>query len=271
MSARSIVALWAASFLLGCGARSQLSTLQPCSEPDAKRPCQTICGDGTERCVAGYWQLCSAPRPKADVPLAGRVRDFHASHPNFEATIADDHGIVQPLLGADDKPVYDGNPTTPTTSGKANFDQWFRDVDGVNQASELTIWLRAVEGASPPLYRYDNQAFFPVDDQFFGNEGNPHNFHFTFEVHTSFRYLKGESFSFRGDDDLWVFINRRLAIDLGGVHNAQGAVVDLDAQAASLGLEPGGIYDIALFFAERHTSASTFRIDTTMTELEACP
>jgi fibro-slime domain-containing protein len=77
-------------------------------------------------------------------------------------------------------------------------------------------------------------------------------------------YSGGERFSFTGDDDLWVFINGRLAIDLGGLHPPAGNMLDLDTAANELGIVPGGQYSLDLFHAERHTEASNFRVDTTL-------
>ena len=74
----------------------------------------------------------------------------------------------------------------------------------------------------------------------------------------------GERFNFTGDDDLWVFVNGKLAIDLGGVHGPMAGNVDMDAQANNLGLEIGQVYDIDFFFAERHTTQSNFTITTTI-------
>ncbi|MFS8067714.1 MAG: fibro-slime domain-containing protein, partial [Byssovorax sp.] len=190
------------------------------------------------------------------------VRDFTTSNKDFEPGVsADDTGIVLPDLGADGKPVYAGNPTTPTTHGKESFDQWYRDVDGVNK--NIPIKIQLTEGAGG-IFTYDNQKFFPIDGQGFGDEGNPHNFHFTNEVHTKFTYKGGESFTFSGDDDLFGYVNKKLVINLGGIHSAQTKTLDLDKLADELGLKIGGTYSLDLFGAERHVTESHYRIDTTI-------
>lgn len=199
--------------------------------------------------------------------LTGVVRDFQASHPDFEYVIQSDPGIVESTIGPNLKPVYAGNPTTPTTNGKQYFDQWYSDVPGTNQSEQLSITLTQGAGS---IYTYDSSSFFPVDGKLFGNEGNSHNYHFTFELHTKFEYLGGEVFTFTGDDDLWVFINGKLGIDLGGVHGAMTGQIDLDAQAGQLGITPGNVYTLDFFFAERHTSESNFRIDTSIASFIDC-
>jgi fibro-slime domain-containing protein len=192
--------------------------------------------------------------------LVGVIRDFTDEHPDFEGVLGDDRGIVENDLGSDLKPVYAGTPTTPTTNGQAAFDQWFRDVPGVNQAIPFTIPL----GDNGGVLTFEDGDFFPIDDQGLGNQGRAHNYHFTYEIHAEFIFEGGEVFTFTGDDDLFTFINGRLAIDLGGVHGAESATIDLSAEADNLGIVVGGTYPLDFFFAERHTTESNFRIDTSI-------
>jgi fibro-slime domain-containing protein len=193
--------------------------------------------------------------------LLANFRDFQSSHPDFEKTIADDRNLVKVDLGVDGKPQYAPAGATATVSGQTSFDQWYRDTAGVNIHIDQLLPLTE---APPGTFTFDNQAFFPLDGMGFPETFFGHNFHFTTELHGSFVYRGGELFSFTGDDDVFVFVNKKLALDLGGVHGAETASIDFDARAASLGLSIGGTYELAVFHAERHTTESHFRMSTTI-------
>jgi fibro-slime domain-containing protein len=243
---------------------------QPCVVPLVQRDCSSVCGAGHETCKNGVWGACDAPKPRPPV-LSATVRDFSpTTHPDFEASYVSglDRDIVQPQLGLDDKPVYASLGRTKSTSGRQNFDKWFRD-DPVNTSKSLPLPL-VPSTEQPGAFEYDDSDFFPIDGELFGNEGRAHNFHFTLEASTRFEYRGGEVFSFSGDDDMWVFVNRRLAIDLGGLHQRLSAEVKLDEIATGAGLVRGQVYPLHFFFAERHTVASTFLIRTTIAEPGSC-
>jgi fibro-slime domain-containing protein len=185
----------------------------------------------------------------------------------------DDKDIVTDTLGSDFKPVYkSAGGTTLTTHGKDVFDKWYNTVDGTNIMQQIPFAL--TPGANG-TYKYDSLSagpplspgggFFPIDDgsaykTTFGNQGKNHNFSFTVEIHTVFTYNGGETFDFSGDDDVFVYINNKLVINLGGVHAREQASVAID----SLGLTKGTEYPLDFFSAERHVTQSNLLITTSL-------
>jgi fibro-slime domain-containing protein len=161
--------------------------------------------------------------------------------------------------------VYAHAGATRTVTGPASFQQWYTTDPTRTVNAEVVDQLRLAEDATRPgLFVFDDSSFFPLDGRGFETVAGASNFHFTTEIHASFHYVGGERFTFRGDDDLFVFVNGTLAIDLGGVHTPDDATIDFDAVAGELGLVTGRSYPIDVFHAERHTEQSNFRIETTI-------
>lgn len=168
-------------------------------------------------------------------------------------------------IGAFETQVSTGGITSATT-----FANWYNDTLGTNLSKALDLTLTKQGGGS---YVFDSSTdpfyqplggFFPIENELFGNPGGSpnRNFHFTFELHTEFTYHTSENqvFTFRGDDDVWVYIDGKLVIDVGGIHSAVDQLVELNR----LGLVDGKDYKLDFFFAERHRTQSNFKITTNL-------
>ncbi|MCB1667138.1 MAG: fibro-slime domain-containing protein [Pseudomonadales bacterium] len=206
------------------------------------------------------------------VVLNATIRDFcgvgfdkntcpkgYIPHLDFERAISRDRGLVDKILGEDGTPKPVARFPTATVHSDWSYGLWFHDKPGFNKSRSMSLTLLETTPGSG-IYAYENNNFFPIDGQLLGNQGREHNYSFTMSIHNTFIYQPGQVFEFTGDDDLWVFIDKRLVIDLGGVHAAETASVNLD----TLVLTPGQKYDFDMFYAERHTSESNLKFQTSM-------
>lgn len=106
------------------------------------------------------------------------------------------------------------------------------------------------EGNSIPNPMYDQ-----IESEF-----GTHNYGFTMKIQAQFEYVKGQYFEFMGDDDVWVFINNKLVVDIGGQHHASNGHINLD----KLDLVEGETYPFHIFYAERHKVESNFKMRTSI-------
>ncbi|MDB5104405.1 MAG: psiC [Fibrobacteres bacterium] len=103
-----------------------------------------------------------------------------------------------------------------------------------------------------------DSGFFWIDGKGFGKEGKDRNYSFCMEMHSTFELLPGMEFDFKGDDDVWLFIDHKLVMDLGGIHVSLSRVTYFD----DLGLTYYQTYPFDFFYCERMTVQSVIKIQT---------
>ena len=209
------------------------------------------------------------------VLLTGTIRDFCAPDiagsctrlSDFEGSIPGlTTGMVSTALNASGLPTYvavDGYGATTAS----NFAKWYTDSPGYNSSTALFLDVPETAPGSG-IFQYNDSAFFPIDGQLFGNQTRSHNYHFTLHLEgaISFDNPTGSpdyNFTFTGDDDLWVYVDGKLVMDIGGVHGATTKSFTEESLLA-LGLQLNTEYSLDIFFAERHTVASNFNITSTL-------
>jgi fibro-slime domain-containing protein len=221
------------------------------------------------------------------IDLIGLIRDFTPEHPDFDVDPPQGYGHymwnVATSLGPQDKPVHLGNGfrvtedardadgraiswtlfnaalgDTPAVQGNPDggnvesaetFNQWFRDIPGINMSAIVTVTgVFRTEGEYAGMYEFNDPQFYPIDGMLLGNDSE-HNRFFTYEVVAEFVHdsSKGYELMFKSDDDVWVFLAGQMVADLGGINGSPEHWVDL----ARLNLVDGQTYRIHFFKSDR--------------------
>lgn len=246
--------------------------------------------------ISGY-----DPNDPTTLEVVGVVRDFRAfnvdgGHVDFGVTPTGGSGMVMGLvdlmLDADGKPVLSGEgkkvtqqwrnaagePICPefydpakgdlagvwggasdaAIDSASSFRQWFRNVPTVNAAARYSLVM--TQESADGNYVFEGK----LDTQFARLYGGMNKNHeYTFELDTQVMYRKGmnDRLIFTADDDFWVFLGDRLVVDMGGIHERETQVVELDRCDW---LTDGQFHSLRIFYANRMKNASYLRIETSL-------
>ena len=195
--------------------------------------------------------------------------------------------LVEGILSDEYLPVASGGEAVVNRGIRDGFSRWFAPVDGKSKSYGGTITLNY--SASKANFRYDNSRFYPLDDLTMNategewvarNESvndDGHNHLFTVNLGVPIQVLMNgsEQFEITADDDTWVYVDSKLVIDMGGIHDATSAIFEIHSNGeVYAGVEGEGLaYSgvtleekesavIRIFHADRDSgTGSVFRLN----------
>jgi len=181
-------------------------------------------------------------------------------HCDFEkAALGQVNGLVSDTLD-DSGNIVTADLSSGSITSAESFSQWYSTIAGVNR--EIPLSCSFSETATGKTF--GGTSFFPLDGLGYDNTPGTspsHNFGFTTFTKLLLYYEGGEVITFSGDDDVWIFLNGQLIIDIGGIHSSITKSFTLNAAAETgLGLEAGKVYELIIFQAVRHTVDSNFTL-----------
>ena len=204
----------------------------------------------------------------------GLVGGFHPVENSTDANVLTMNGTLMGPLAAARRPREAAGPvpnnakevfgvdldyvcTTAGFAGKMNCQGYFADG---SEFSSPDLWCWG-SYCDPSFKRWG------YDSNDNNSEYAKRNQHFCMEMHATFTYRESDEFTIIGDDDIWVFINKKLVVDNGGAHlPAPGHVVlkNLNTAYGAGFLVPGQDYPLDIFFCDRRTTMSDLTIKTNM-------
>ncbi len=168
--------------------------------------------------------------------------------------------------------------------GMGNLARWFEEVEGKSKNYVGSLKLNYQnEGA---VFNFSQKKFYPLDEVDFSKsdtvnkDGHNHLFTMNFAIPFTALLSGEENFEIEADDDTFVFLDDKLILDMGGIHDAMVgrfiihgdgevyvSVDDENFAYSGITIESGSAQNIRIFHADRDSDNSIFSVKTTKMNL----
>ena len=187
-----------------------------------------------------------------------------------------EQGLVDFYLGEDYLPIANGGELIPNR-GMKDMERWFNEVEG--KSKSYTGLVKMDYKANGAEFSFHQENFYPLDEVEFGKgekineDGHNHLFTMNFAVPFTVLMSGEEKFTITADDDTFVFVGDKLAIDMGGIHEPMtgeleirengevySAVDGMELAYSGIDVEKGTGSIIRIFHADRDETESVFKV-----------